>query len=200
MLHLRLCAVALADTEYESDGALFCPHLLTFGWTLIPVADVMTPAQRSALMSRISGRNTKPELMVRALLWRRGFRFRLHGKQLPGHPDIVLPRWNTVVFVHGCFWHYHDCPLFRLPATRPEFWKDKLEQNRLRDTRTVAALRERGWRVGVVWECAVRLDAEGVAALLEDWIRGKGARIDVARANQGPPLSQKLIVGVVTEA
>lgn len=107
-------------------------------------------------MSGIRGRDTKPEFIVRRGLHARGFRFRLHDRRLPGSPDLVLPRYRAVIFVHGCFWHGHDCYLFRLPGTRREFWQAKIEGNVLRDARTEAALLATGWRVMSVWECAFR--------------------------------------------
>jgi DNA mismatch endonuclease (patch repair protein) len=120
------------------------------------VADTLTKAERSALMSRIRGKDTKPEVFVRSALHRAGFRFRLHGAALPGRPDIVLPRHRTVVFVHGCFWHRHGCRLSSEPATRRAFWREKFARNRARDQRTARALRNLGWRVVTVWECSLR--------------------------------------------
>lgn len=137
------------------------------------MADAMKPSARSALMSRIRAKHTTPEKSVRSMLWRDGFRFRLHAKKLAGRPDIVLPKWASVVFVNGCFWHCHEnCRLFRLPGTRPEFWLQKLSANRARDERTVQALQELGWRVAVVWECALREDAAGLQVALARWVRG----------------------------
>lgn len=107
-------------------------------------------------MSRIRGTNTKLEVLVRSALHARGFRYRLGGAGLPGKPDIVLPKYGTVVFVHGCFWHGHNCPLYRLPKTRPEFWAAKIESNKARDARVESQLRESGWRVELVWECSLR--------------------------------------------
>ena len=107
-------------------------------------------------MARVRGKDTKIELLVRRGLHARGFRYRLGGAGLPGRPDIVLPKYRTVVFVHGCFWHGHDCPLYRLPKTRPEFWRAKVDLNRARDVRVVHELRETGWHPLVVWECAMR--------------------------------------------
>jgi DNA mismatch endonuclease (patch repair protein) len=127
-------------------------------------------------MSGIRGRDTKPEILVRSLLHRQGFRFRLQVRTLPGRPDLVLPRYHAVIFVHGCFWHGHDCPLFRLPATRTEFWRSKIEGNRSRDRRVREELLAAGWRVAVVWECALRgagRDVEGVVRHLTDWLRGE---------------------------
>lgn len=107
-------------------------------------------------MSRIRGANTKLEVLVRKGLHARGLRYRLGGAGLPGRPDIVLPKYRTVVFVHGCFWHGHDCPLYRLPKTRTEFWEEKIGKNRARDQKVVAMLEECGWRVLVLWECSLR--------------------------------------------
>lgn len=120
------------------------------------MVDSLTPEQRSAQMSRIRGSNTKLEVLVRKGLHARGLRYRLGGAKLPGRPDIVLPKHRTVVFVHGCFWHGHDCPLYRLPKTRPEFWADKIGKNRARDQRVTSELEAMGWRVLNVWECSLR--------------------------------------------
>lgn len=118
------------------------------------MADVHSKEQRSRNMAAIRGRDTKPEMIVRRLVHRLGYRFRLHRRDLPGRPDLVLPRHRAVIFVHGCFWHQHDCRYGRVvPATRPEFWKKKRDENAARDSRNVAALRSDGWRVSVVWEC-----------------------------------------------
>ena len=120
------------------------------------MADIVSPEKRSDMMSGIRGKNTKPEIVVRQLLHRLGYRFRLHRKNLAGKPDIVLPKWRTVIFVNGCYWHGHDdCHLFRLPKTRTEFWTNKIEGNRTRDERNHTALEDAGWKVLVIWECAV---------------------------------------------
>ena len=118
----------------------------------------LTPQQvRSRTMSRIKGKNTKPEIAVRSMLHRAGYRFRLHGRKLPGSPDIVLARHKTVVFVHGCFWHRHEgCKYATTPKTRVEFWSDKFRKNVERDARQQRELREMGWRVLIVWECELR--------------------------------------------
>jgi DNA mismatch endonuclease (patch repair protein) len=120
------------------------------------MVDVLTPEQRHLNMSRIRGRDTKPEMLIRHGLHARGFRYRLQDRKLPGRPDLVFPRYHAVVFVHGCFWHGHDCPMFKLPATRQEFWINKITSNRARDARTTAALLELGWRIATVWECSIR--------------------------------------------
>lgn len=132
------------------------------------MADSLTREQRSAQMSRIRGTNTKLEVLVRSALHARGFRYRLGGAGLPGKPDIVLPKYGTVVFVHGCFWHGHNCPLYRLPKTRPEFWAAKIESNKARDARVESQLRESGWRVELVWECSLRGVKETDRALFFD--------------------------------
>ncbi|WP_091951835.1 very short patch repair endonuclease [Methylorubrum salsuginis] len=120
------------------------------------MTDVLTPAQRRLVMSRIKGRDTKPEIVLRKLLHADGFRYRLHAKGLPGRPDLVFHRYKAVIFVHGCFWHGHDCPLFRLPSTRREFWETKIQENRKRDQRQIIQLTSSGWRCLVVWECSMR--------------------------------------------
>ena len=118
------------------------------------MADTLSPQKRSRLMSRIRGKNTKPELLVRSLLHSMGYRFRLHRRDLPGNPDIVLPRHGVCIFVHGCFWHLHSkCKDARIPKTRTAWWRKKLEGNATRDKRQAAALRRLGWRVITVWEC-----------------------------------------------
>ena len=120
------------------------------------MTDIVSPEKRSEMMSGIRGRNTKPEIIVRRLLHKLGYRFRLHRKDLPGKPDIVLPKWNIAVFVNGCYWHGHeDCDLFRPPKSRMEFWTGKIEGNRARDRRNHAALQEAGWKILIIWECAV---------------------------------------------
>lgn len=120
------------------------------------MVDILTKEKRSALMSRIRGRDTKPELAVRSLLHHLGYRFRLHVRELPGRPDIVLPRYRTVVLVHGCFWHRHQgCRFCYVPKTRPEFWRAKFERNVDRDRLVQRELKKIGWRVIVVWECEI---------------------------------------------
>src|SRR5690606_20475601 len=119
------------------------------------MADIVDKQTRSRMMSGIRGKDTKPEWLVRRALHARGLRYRLHAREIAGRPDLGLPRHRAVVFVHGCFWHGHDCRYFRLPATRPEFWKDKISRNRSNDARSRASLLAAGWRVGVVWECAL---------------------------------------------
>ncbi len=108
------------------------------------------------MMAGIRGKNTKPELSIRRLLFARGLRYRIHGRGLPGRPDVVFAKHRAVLFIHGCFWHGHDCRLFRLPASNTEFWRDKIASNRRRDERAVRELGTLGWRVLVIWECSFR--------------------------------------------
>lgn len=121
------------------------------------LVDIVGPIKRSQMMAGIKGKNTKPEIQVRKILHAHGFRFRLHQKNMPGWPDIVLPKYKTVIFVHGCFWHGHqNCPIFRLPKSRTEFWQEKIGNNILRDERNTGLLMESGWRVANIWECALK--------------------------------------------
>lgn len=116
--------------------------------------DTLSPQERSERMGRVRNKDTKPEMRVRRLVHRLGFRYRLHDSRLAGKPDMVFPGRNAVIFVHGCFWHRHrGCPLCRLPKTRLDFWRPKLEENRRRDSRNQRKLRKDGWRLLVVWEC-----------------------------------------------
>ncbi|HEX7854736.1 MAG TPA: DNA mismatch endonuclease Vsr [Sphingobium sp.] len=137
------------------------------------MVDTISEERRSWNMSRIRGKDTKPEMILRSLLHKAGFRFRLHNKGLPGKPDIVLPRYRTVIFVHGCFWHRHEgCRNTTTPSTRMEFWQNKFESNVDRDRRNVASLEQLGWRVETVWECDLKKDAAGIVKGLSEAFRG----------------------------
>jgi DNA mismatch endonuclease (patch repair protein) len=135
-------------------------------------------------MSRVRSRDTAPELLVRRILHARGYRYRLHRRDLPGRPDIVLPRHRAAVFVNGCFWHGHGCSLFRMPATRTDFWATKNAVNRARDAAARAELRAEGWRILDVWECALkgrrRLNPDVLADGLVDFVSGTSVRRDIA--------------------
>jgi DNA mismatch endonuclease (patch repair protein) len=121
------------------------------------MADVHTKEQRSYNMSRIKGKDTKPEMLVRKFLHAQGFRYKLHDKSLPGKPDIVLPKYKTVIFIHGCFWHGHNnCKYFTIPKTRTEWWRNKIETNKANDVKAVKALRKEGWKIITVWECKLK--------------------------------------------
>ena len=139
------------------------------------MADKISPAARSRNMSAIGGKDTKPELVVRKALFSAGFRYRLHLRNLPGTPDIVLAKHNSVVFVHGCFWHaHHGCSDFRLPSSNRAFWKKKLNGNVKRDLLARQALLATGWRVMCVWECTLKTDKlrNASARGLTSWILG----------------------------
>lgn len=127
--------------------------------------DRLSPERRSWLMSRIKGANTKPEIAVRSLLYRMGYRFRLHRRDLPGTPDIVLPGRTAVVFVHGCFWHGHACKRAKMPKTREDYWAQKIDANRRRDARKRRQIKALGWKVVVVWECETKKPDELIKKL-----------------------------------
>ncbi len=118
--------------------------------------DVLSPTQRSYCMSRIRGKNTRPERLIRRGLFALGFRYRLHRRSLPGCPDLVFPRHQAVIFVHGCLWHKHECDLFKWPKTNAGFWRRKIGRNSKNDKKNIAELNLAGWRVLTVWECALR--------------------------------------------
>ncbi|MFI8223597.1 very short patch repair endonuclease [Pseudomonas sp. NPDC085632] len=134
------------------------------------MTDTVDAATRSRMMSGIKGKNTKPELILRRYLHRRGFRYRIHRKDLPGNPDLVLASYRLAVFVHGCFWHRHeDCFYASVPTTRPEFWQKKFAGNVERDGRHISQLILKGWRVLIVWECGLNIlvdDMQEIVALI----------------------------------
>ncbi len=147
------------------------------------MTDVHSKETRSKNMAAVSGKDTKPELLIRKALHRLGFRFRLHVRDLPGKPDLVLPKFKAVIFVNGCFWHQHDCHLFKWPSTRKEFWRNKIEGNKARDIEAVKQLRSMGWRVLTIWECSLkgktRLPAEGLTSIVSNWIKGDSAELEI---------------------
>lgn len=123
--------------------------------------DIWSKAKRSDVMAKIRGKNTKPELIIRSALFRMGYRYRLHKANLPGKPDIVLPKHKTAIFVHGCFWHFHrDCREGRIPSSNSAFWKNKLEKNIDRDQRNIEKLKNNGWKVVTIWECEIEDNLE----------------------------------------
>jgi DNA mismatch endonuclease, patch repair protein len=147
--------------------------------------DTLSQAERSKLMSRVRSTNTAPERVVRGLAHRMGHRFRLHRRDLPGSPDLVFVSLRKIVFVHGCFWHQHNCPAGRrMPKTRTAFWRGKLLGNQTRDRRTIARLRRLGWRVLVVWECQVD-DTRSLAVKLRAFL-GRRRRRRPPRAGKPP--------------
>lgn len=146
------------------------------------MADVVSPEVRSRMMSGIRGKDTKPEMIVRRGLHGLGFRYRLHDKTLPGKPDLVFQKYRAVIFVHGCFWHMHDCKHFKWPKTRPEFWRNKIERNVARDRSNVEALKQCGWRIAVVWECTFRdgNDASEQMEILADWVTAGSQDLEIS--------------------
>lgn len=139
------------------------------------MADIVDTKTRSRMMSGIKGKNTKPEMLIRKALSLQGVRYRLHRKDLPGAPDIVMSGRKIAIFVHGCFWHMHQgCRLAKMPSTRPEFWQAKLGANVERDAKAIGALAASGWRVLIVWECATKsLELQaGLPDKLRAWMAG----------------------------
>ena len=170
--------------------------------------DTVDPQTRSRIMARVGQKDTGAEMMLRRALHREGLRYRLHDRNLPGSPDIVLPRFEAVIFVHGCYWHAHGCHRSTLPKSRQEFWLDKFTANRTRDERGRLLLRSEGWRVLTVWECALRgktaLPIEDVAKAVLAWLgssaecgeiespraNGSTAKLGLARRNLGLHISR----------
>lgn len=140
--------------------------------------DIVSKERRSHIMSRVGQKDTSPEIFLRSALHKTGLRYRLHDRTLPGSPDLIFPRFRSVVFVHGCFWHSHGCYRSTVPSSRREFWEDKFCANRRRDARDIALLRERGWRVMIVWECALigknAFAPQNVVDRVRTWLAGTG--------------------------
>lgn len=136
--------------------------------------DIWSKEKRSAVMSKIKGKNTKPEIILRSALFKLGLRFRIHKKDLPGKPDIVLKKYNTVILVHGCFWHFHkNCREGRIPSSNSSFWKAKLERNISKDERNIQMLQKLGWKVLVVWECEIENQMEHVMHKIQKVLKQK---------------------------
>lgn len=158
------------------------------------MTDVVDAVTRSRMMSGIRGKNTSPELLIRKTLHARGFRFRIHADHFPGKPDLVFTKYKAVIFVHGCFWHAHNCRYFKIPQTRREFWLEKIGKNQTRDQLQVSALRSSGWRVLIVWECAVRLMKKQKSSLLidriEDWLVNGSEYLQIDENALEPECSQ----------
>ena len=142
------------------------------------MADVHDTATRSFNMSRIKGKNTKPEMLVRKFLHAHGYRYRLHDKSLPGKPDIVLPKYKAVIFVHGCFWHGHkNCKYFVVPKTRTEWWLNKINGNIANDAKAVKALKKQGWKIINVWTCKLKkphllMTLEKIVSMINSSLKG----------------------------
>ena len=135
-------------------------------------------------MSRVRSSETKPELQLRSVLHKAGFRFRKNVKELPGKPDVLLPKYKAIIFIHGCFWHGHlDCKKAKLPATRTEFWKTKIEGNIQRDKKSIQLLQEQGWRIAVIWECAVKNKQalSETTELLASWLKSDDLFLEIPK-------------------
>lgn len=158
------------------------------------MTDIVDQQTRSRMMAGIKGKDTKPEVTLRGALHARGFRFRLHSRQILGQPDLVLLKHRAVVFVHGCFWHRHKgCRYTTKPSTRPEFWQAKFDANVARDSAVREMLLESGWRVATIWECALRKQdrIETTAALLAEWVEGSSVEIEIGKHAEGSSTSPK---------
>jgi DNA mismatch endonuclease (patch repair protein) len=155
--------------------------------------DIVDSRTRSRMMAGIRGKDTKPELALRRSLHALGFRYRLHAKDVPGKPDLVLPKYKAVIFVHGCFWHRHQgCRYASTPATRPEFWASKFSATVARDSAVRSALLQSGWRVATIWECALRAEADVVAVrdIVVGWLQHGERELEVGERDIGPPKVQ----------
>lgn len=145
--------------------------------------DVVSPEVRSRMMSGVRGKNTRPELLLRSNLHKLGFRFRIHDRSLPGKPDLVFRKRRAVLFAHGCFWHQHNCQLFKWPKSRKKFWRKKITRNRENDLDATTKLHALGWRVGIVWECALkgtnRLPLRDTIAVCERWLRSNEPYLEI---------------------
>lgn len=146
--------------------------------------DIVSREKRSQMMAGIRSENTKSEMMIRKMLFARGYRYRLHAKDIFGKPDLVLKKYNATLFIHGCFWHGHTCQLFKLPKTRTEFWQNKIDENRKRDQRVLVKLQDSGWRIAIVWECAIRgknrVNFEELMDKLCAWIQSDNKFVEYA--------------------
>lgn len=153
------------------------------------MADIVDPHTRSRMMSGIRGKNTKPELLIRKALHNLGYRYRLHVKDLPGKPDLVFPKYHAIILIHGCFWHGHDCSLFKFPSSNVDFWKSKIERNREVDLRTRNLLREKQWRTLEIWECALRgkkkYDLQKLITAIEKWLVSAEESAELRSEDQG---------------
>lgn len=153
LLVRKPCFTDYGEVSWEKNHLLSCQVNLIKARVMTDTVDRQT---RSKMMSAVRAKNTKIETEIRRRLFAQGFRYRLHARDLPGRPDMVLPKYSTVIFVHGCFWHYHGCHLSSIPGTRRSWWKKKLEDNARRDSEVVFELRNLGWRILIVWECGFR--------------------------------------------
>ena len=150
------------------------------------MADTISPENRSKNMASIRNKDTKPEIIIRKALHKQGYRYRTHAKHIPGSPDITLPKYSVAIFVHGCFWHKHDCHFFRIPKSNIDYWTLKLDRNASRDQEILKQIRDK-WRIGIVWECAIkgktRRPLSDVTAQLSKWIHSESAFMELTGAD-----------------
>lgn len=168
------------------------------------MVDVVDAQTRSRMMSGIKGKNTRPEILIRRGLHAAGFRFRLHRKDLPGSPDVTLPKYHAVILINGCFWHGHDCRLFKWPQTRPEFWQAKIEGNIARDQRKQTELKRLGWRVCMLWECELKGKREcqrlETIDTIARWLCSDLVELHVPHSRTQGSRNSDSIVGLAAEA
>lgn len=147
------------------------------------MSDIVDQETRSRMMSGIRGKNTKPELIIRKRLHTLGFRYKLHDRKLPGKPDLVLPKYRAVIFINGCFWHGHNCHLFKWPVSRKEFWHNKIIRTKQKDKENVEDLLEDGWRILQIWECALkgkeRLPIEEIIEQSSNWLKSSHIQLNI---------------------
>ncbi len=146
------------------------------------MTDVVDSQTRSRMMAGIQGKNTKPELLIRSYLHNNGFRYRIHSKKLPGKPDLVLNKYRAVIFVNGCFWHGHNCSLFKWPKTREDFWRNKITRNIENDQMNIDKLKSLNWRICIIWECSIKganKDISKVIKKIGRWLNGKSIYLEV---------------------
>lgn len=148
------------------------------------MVDVVPRNKRSQMMAGIKGKNTKPEILIRKELFKLGYRYRINSNRLPGKPDIVLPKYNAIIFIHGCFWHHHDCKLFKWPKSNSQFWKNKILANVERDNIQIRKLLGMGWKVLLVWECSIKGKNENeisnVVLKITKWLNGDSYNIEIS--------------------
>ena len=147
------------------------------------MVDVVSKEKRSKMMSGIRYKDTKPEIKIRKVLHAKGFRYSLHNSKLPGKPDIVLPKYNAIIFINGCFWHQHNCHLFKWPSTRTEFWREKISGNKDRDKQNILKLKESSWRILTIWECAIKgknkRSFDDVIDITSNWIKSQNKEMEI---------------------
>jgi len=145
--------------------------------------DVHDKTTRSFNMSQIKNKNTKPEMLIRSGLHKLGFRYRLHDSNLPGNPDLVFPKYKAIIFVNGCFWHAHDCHLFKWPKSNPEFWRKKILGNKVRDQKNIRIYKESGWKVMTIWQCALtgktKKSLNAVLGTSQKWLKHSTDNIEI---------------------